>query len=92
MLARIVAAAAAFALGVAAFCGAAPTEAGRIPFGLLFVAIAGFIWFKWRRVKYGFDRPVMDDIAGSYWGGGAGPKVPEGDRSGPPRDRGEGSR
>lgn len=57
------------------------------PFGILFLCFAGFIWFKWRRFKAGFDRPVMDDIAQSYWrpDGGGGPKVPEQDIAGPRR-------
>ena len=86
MLARIAATLAAFALAIGAFCGAAPTEASRVPFGIFFLLIAAFIWFKWQRFKYGFDRPVMDDIARSYWSSG-GPKVPEIDGAEPRRDR-----
>ena len=85
MLARIGATAAALAFAVAAFCGAAPTEASQVPFGIFFLLIAAFIWFKWQRFKYGFDRPVMDDIAQSYWPG-EGPKVPEIDKDVTRRD------
>ena len=85
MLARITATVAALAFAIAALCGAAPTEASRMPFGILFLLVAAFTWFKWRRFKYGFDRPVMDDIAQSYWGHG-GPQVPEIDKADPGRD------
>ena len=88
MLVRIAATAAALALAIGAFCGAAPTEASRVPFGIFFLLVAAFIWFKWQRFKYGFERPVMDDIAQSYWGSG-GPKVPEIDKTDPPRERGD---
>ena len=86
MLARIAVTVAALALSIGAFCGAAPTDASRVPFGILFLLAAAFIWFKLQRFKYGFERPVMDDIAQSYWGGG-GLKVPEADNTGPPRER-----
>jgi hypothetical protein len=86
MLARIAATVAALALAIGASCGAAPTEASRVPFGIFFLLAAAFIGFKWRRFKYGFDRPVMDDIAQSYWRGG-GPKVPEIDEADPLRER-----
>lgn len=86
MLARIAATLAALALAIGAFCGAAPTEASRLPFGILFLLIAAFIRFKWQRFKYGFERPVMDDIAQSYWGS-SGPKVPEIDNANRPRER-----
>ena len=86
MLARIAATVAALAFAIGAFCGAAPTDASRVPFGIFFLLIAAFIWFKWQRFKYGFDRPVMDDIAQSYWRSD-GPKVPEIDKADPRRDR-----
>ena len=86
MLATIAAALAAFALAIGAFCGAAPTEGSRVPFGIFFLLTAAFIWFKWQRLQYGFDRPVMDDIAQSYWRGGR-PRVPEVDKADLPRDR-----
>jgi hypothetical protein len=75
----------AFAIG--AFCGAGPTTVQPSPFGLLFLVVAAFVWFKWNRFKPGFDRPVMDDIAQSYWrpDGSGGPKVPEQDQAGPSR-------
>lgn len=74
----------AFAIG--AFCGASPTRMGLFDlFGIFFLFLAGFTWFKWGRLKAGFDRAVMDDIAQSYWrpDGSGGPKVPEQDRAGP---------
>jgi predicted membrane metal-binding protein len=74
----------ALALAIAAFCGASPVQVQPNPFGILFLGLAALIWFKWRRFKYGFDRPVMDDIAQTYWGNG-GPKVPEQDVAGPRR-------
>ena len=83
MLARIAATLAALGFTVAAFCGAAPTEASRVPFGILFLAIAACVWFKWRRLKDTFDRPLMDGIAQSYWG--SRPKVPEIDKPDPGR-------
>lgn len=75
-----------FAIG--AFLGAAPTDESRIPFGIFFLVMAGFVWLKWRWVKAAFDRrAVMDDVAGSYWGSdaNAGPKVPEIDTNEPRR-------
>jgi uncharacterized membrane protein YfcA len=84
MIARIAVTLAALALAIGAFCGAAPTEASRAPFGIFFLLVAAFIWFKWQRLKYGFERPVMDDIAQSHWRDG--PKVPELDKAGLPRD------
>lgn len=86
MLARIAATVLALAFAIGAFCGAAPTDASRVPFGIFFLLIAAFIWFKWQRFKYGFDRPVMDDIAQSYWPGGE-QKVPEIDKTAPSRAR-----
>lgn len=75
-------------LAIGAFLGAAPTDGSRIPFGLFFIAIAGFVWFKWRWVRAAFDRrAVMDDVARAYWNsdGSAGPKVPETDTTAPRR-------
>jgi hypothetical protein len=83
---RTISTLAALALAIAAFCGASPIQVQPNPFGILFLGIAALIWFKWRRFKYGFDRPVMDDIAQSYWGSGSGgPKVPEQDVAAPRR-------
>jgi len=75
MLARTAATLAALALAIGAFGGAAPTEASRVPFGILFLLIAAFVWFRWQRVTDGADRAVMDNIGQSYWRGD-GPKVP----------------
>jgi hypothetical protein len=79
MLVRVFATLTALIFAIGAFCGASPTQLQPNPFGILFLFVAAFIWFKWRRFKAGFDRPVMDDIARSYWrpGGSGGPKVPE---------------
>lgn len=86
MFVRLLATLVVIGLAVGAFLGAAPTEASRVPFGIFFLLIAAFIWFKWQRFKYGFDRPVMDDIAQSYWPeGSGGAKVPETDNTEPRR-------
>jgi hypothetical protein len=74
----------ALALAIAAFCGASPSQIQPNPFGILFLGVAALIWFKWRRFKYGFDRPGMDDIAQTYWSD-SGPKVPEQDAAAAPR-------
>lgn len=85
MLARILVTLAVLAFAIGAFCGAGPTTVQPSPFGLLFLFVAAFVWFKWDRLKPGFDRAVMDDIAQSYWrpDSSGGPKVPEQDRAEP---------
>ena len=90
MIARILVTLVVLGFAIGAFCGAGPTRMGLFdPFGIFFLFVAAFVWFKWHRLKPGFDRPVMDDIAQSYWGpdGGSGPKVPEPDDAGPRRRR-----
>lgn len=86
MVARILVTLVVLGFAIGAFCGAGPTRMGLFdPFGIFFLFLAAFAWFKWDRLKPGFDRAVMDDIAQSYWhpDGSHGAKVPEQDRGGP---------
>jgi hypothetical protein len=55
MIARLLATAVALLLAAGAFFGAAPTPASPLnPFGILFLTIAGIIWFAWDVIREGF--------------------------------------
>ena len=56
MVARLLVTAAALLLAAGAFFGAAPMAASPLnPFGILFLAIAGVIWFAWEIIREGFS-------------------------------------
>jgi hypothetical protein len=61
MAARILVTLAALLLAAGGFFGAAPAPAGVLdPFGILFLAVSGVIWFAWDLVREAFhNRPDM---------------------------------
>lgn len=66
---RVIVTIAALAFAIGAFCGAGPTTVVPNPFGLLFLGIAIFLWFAWKPMSAGFDRPgIWDSITGSWLG------------------------
>ena len=55
-----------FALG--AFDGLGPTAGGLTDlFGILFLVLAAFIWFGWRSINEGFNRPGIWDAITKDW-------------------------
>lgn len=55
-----------FALG--AFYGFGPTAGGPINlFGILLLGLAAFIWFGWRSINEGFNRPGIWDAITEGW-------------------------
>ena len=55
MFARLLVTAVTLLLAAGAFFGAAPIPASPLnPFGILFLAIAGVIWFAWEVIREGF--------------------------------------
>jgi hypothetical protein len=56
MVARILVTAVTLLLAAGAFFGAAPIPASPLnPFGILFLTIAGVIWFAWDVIREGFS-------------------------------------
>ena len=55
MVARLLVTAGALFLAAGAFFGAAPSPASPLnPFGILFLTIAGVVWFAWDVIREGF--------------------------------------
>ena len=73
MALRLISTLAALAFAVGAFCGAGPTAVSPSPFGFFFVGIAAPIWFAWRPMAGGLDRPGTWDAITKGWLG-----LPEG--------------
>jgi hypothetical protein len=67
MAARLIATIVALAFAIGAFLGASPTTFTPNPFGLLFLGIAALIWFAWRPMSAGFDRPGIWDSITEGW-------------------------
>jgi hypothetical protein len=60
---------AALAFAVGAFCGAGPTTVSPSPFGFFFLGIAVLVWFAWKPMNEGFNRPgIWDSITKSWLG------------------------
>jgi hypothetical protein len=69
MVFRLTATIAALLFAIGAFWGAGPTKISPNPFGFLFIGIAALIWFAWKPMARGFDRPgIWDEIAKGWLG------------------------
>ncbi|MFZ2008307.1 MAG: hypothetical protein WAV02_24720, partial [Stellaceae bacterium] len=63
MTLRLIVIAAVLLLSVGGFLGAGPMPGGPFnPFGLLFLGVAGLVWFAWEPMKAGLEgRPGLFD-------------------------------
>jgi hypothetical protein len=69
MPARLISTLIALIFAIGAFCGAGPTTVSPSPFGFLFVGIAVLVWFAWKPMTAGFDRPGIWDAITRGWTG-----------------------